>query len=60
MGIFLSVIIPTYNDSQRIKSTLMQISEYLDKSRFTYEIIVSDDGSSDNTKAQVKLFAKSN
>ena len=60
MDIFLSVIIPTYNESQRIKSTLMQISEYLDKSRFTYEIIVSDDGSSDNTKAQVKLFAKSN
>ena len=38
----------------------MQISEYLDKSRFTYEIIVADDGSSDNTKAQVELFAKSN
>ena len=60
MDIFLSVIIPTYNESQRIKSTLLQISKYLDKSRFTYEIIVSDDGSSDNTKAQVELFAKSN
>ena len=60
MGIFLSVIIPTYNESQRIKSTLIQISEYLDKSRFTYEIIVSDDGSSDNTKTQVELFTKSN
>ena len=60
MDIFLSVIIPTYNESQRIKSTLMQISEYLDKSRFTYEIIVADDGSSDNTKAQVDLFTKSN
>ena len=60
MDIFLSVIIPTYNETQRINSTLIQISEYLDKSRFTYEIIVSDDGSSDNTKAQVELFAKSN
>jgi len=38
----------------------MQISEYLDKCGFTYEIIVSDDGSSDNTKAQVELFAKYN
>ena len=60
MDIFLSVIIPTYNESQRIESTLMQIIEYLDSSAFTYEIIVSDDGSSDNTKDQVERFAKSN
>ena len=60
MDIFLSVIIPTYNESQRIASTLMQIIEYLDSSAFTYEIIVSDDGSSDNTKDQVERFAKSN
>jgi len=60
MGIFLSVIIPAYNESQRIKSTLIQISEYLDQCGFTYEIIVSDDGSSDNTKAQVELVAQSN
>ena len=60
MNIFLSVIIPTYNESQRITSTLVQIIEYLDSSEFTYEIIVSDDGSSDNTKAQVERFEKSN
>ena len=60
MNIFLSVIIPTYNESQRITSTLVQIIEYLDSSEFTYEIIVSDDGSSDNPKAQVERFEKSN
>ncbi len=60
MNIFLSVIIPTYNESQRITSTLVQIIEYLNSSAFTYEIIVSDDGSSDNTKTQVELFAKYN
>ena len=60
MDTFLSVIIPTYNESKRIESTLTQITEHLDISSFTYEIIISDDGSSDNTKAQVERFAKSN
>ena len=60
MDTFLSVIIPTYNESKRIESTLTQITEHLDSSSFTYEIIISDDGSSDNTKAQVEIFAKAN
>lgn len=45
----LTVIIPTYNEERNIKSTLEETLRSLDKLLFEYEIIVSDDGSTDNT-----------
>lgn len=48
--IFLSVVIPAYNESRRIGKTLNIILDYLEKKDFNYEIIVVDDGSKDNTK----------
>jgi len=50
--IFLSVIIPAYNESKRITNTLLDIDLYLSKQDYEYEIIVVNDGSKDNT-AQV-------
>ncbi len=43
----ISVIIPAYNEAGKIVSTISEISEYLQNR--DYEIIVVDDGSSDNT-----------
>lgn len=45
----LSILVPAYNESKNIGNTLRAVSRYLDRRRFDYEIIVVDDGSSDNT-----------
>ena len=55
----LSVIVPAYNEEQRLPKMLDEAICYLDQRQqqqkaFTYEIIVVDDGSSDNT-SQVAL-----
>jgi dolichyl-phosphate beta-glucosyltransferase len=48
-NIKLSVVIPAYNEESNILSTLQDISEYLDKQSYGYEIIIVDDGSTDKT-----------
>src|SRR3989344_2705375 len=47
--IYLSVIIPIYNEEQRLPNTLKKVSEYLEKQSYEYEIIAVDDGSGDRT-----------
>lgn len=47
-----SLIIPAYNEAGRIGSTLENVQSYLSRQAYSSEIIVVDDGSSDNT-AQV-------
>ena len=53
----LSVIIPAYNESARIVSTLSAVRGYLDSSGRTYEVIVSADGS-DGTRERSRQFAR--
>lgn len=50
----LSIVIPAYNEAQRIEPTLRSIDTYLAASRLSYEIVVVDDGSSDDTVAVVE------
>ncbi len=45
----LTVIIPAYNESQRIVPYLKSVISYLDNIKYTGEIIIIDDGSEDNT-----------
>ena len=46
---FLSVIIPAYNEEKRIAKTLLAVDEYLKKQSYQYEILVVNDGSKDKT-----------
>ena len=55
--IYLSVIIPSYNEEKRISSTLLDIDKYLSDQDYSYEIIVVSDGSKDKTAAIVKKFS---
>lgn len=55
---YLSVIIPAYNEERRIGSTLKSIDEYLRRQNYDYEIIVVNDGSRDGT-AQLVMNLKS-
>ncbi|HHT9144804.1 MAG TPA: dolichyl-phosphate beta-glucosyltransferase [Candidatus Wunengus sp. YC61] len=57
---FLSVIIPAYNEEKRVLPTLRKICAYLSAKDFPCEIIIVDDGSTDNTLQMIKNFASSN
>ncbi|HEV2035426.1 MAG TPA: glycosyltransferase, partial [Candidatus Dormibacteraeota bacterium] len=46
----LSVVIPCYNEEQRLPRTIEQIQHYLDGRGMAYELILVDDGSSDGTR----------
>ncbi len=48
-SLMLSVIVPAYNEEKRIPDTLHSISTFLEQKGISYEVIVVDDGSSDNT-----------
>jgi len=47
--IYLSVIIPAYNEEKRLPKTLAEIDKYLSKQDYSYEILVVSDGSTDRT-----------
>lgn len=46
---YLSVIIPAYNEAKHIKDTIMDISRYLSKQDYAFEVVVINDGSKDDT-----------
>ena len=48
-GVYLSVIIPVYNEAGRLPKTLRRFQEYFSGKPFSYEIIVAADGPRDNT-----------
>ena len=53
---YLSVIIPCYNEVQNLKrGVLKSLKTYLSKQKFTWEVIISDDGSTDES---VELIEK--
>lgn len=49
--IFLSVVIPAFNEERRLAATLRDIRERLAAADFSYEVIIVDDGSTDQTRA---------
>ncbi|MCS7232070.1 MAG: glycosyltransferase [Elusimicrobiota bacterium] len=58
--VFLSVVIPVYNEEDCIVVSLQKIINYLQKRNLPSEIIIVDDGSIDNTKNLVEKFVKDN
>ena len=58
--IYLTVILPAYNEENRIKTTLEHIFDYIRGKDFKVEVIVVDDGSSDYTYEVVEEISKSN
>ncbi|MBT9151388.1 MAG: putative glycosyltransferase CsbB [candidate division WS2 bacterium] len=51
---YLSVIIPAYNETKRIPLTLIDIDKRLSKVKYSYEILVVSDGSTDGTAEATK------
>jgi dolichyl-phosphate beta-glucosyltransferase len=45
----ISIIIPVYNEQNRISKTLTTLTDYLSSQDYSWEIVIVDDGSQDNT-----------
>ncbi|MEW6356891.1 MAG: dolichyl-phosphate beta-glucosyltransferase [Planctomycetota bacterium] len=58
LPIRISVVIPAYNEASRIKDSLGRIASYFERQAVSYEVIVVDDGSTDDTAAVVRSMAK--
>jgi dolichyl-phosphate beta-glucosyltransferase len=54
---FFSIVIPAYNEANRLPSTLEQVFHFLEKQPFTSEIIVVENGSDDQTFEIAQQFA---
>jgi dolichyl-phosphate beta-glucosyltransferase len=52
-----SLVIPAYNESERIKSSLQKIVDFLGEQRIFAEVLVINDGSRDDTADVVREFA---
>lgn len=59
--LFLSVVIPSYDEMANLqKGVLDKVKSFLDKKRFSYEVIVVDDGSKDGSQQFVEKFCRDN
>ena len=55
----LTVIIPAYNEEPNFKrGALNEVPKYLEKQNYSYEILIVDDGSEDDTAKLGEAFAK--
>ncbi len=53
----LSIIVPAYNEEERLPRTLARLSEYYDSQSYDYDVAVVSDGSKDGTARVVNEFA---
>lgn len=59
MRVYLSVVIPCYNEEKNLRPEVFNsINEFLRKERFSWEVIISDDGSSDKSREVVAKLIK--
>ncbi len=56
---FLSVIIPSYNEKENLsRGVLDKVAKYLDAQDYQYQVILSDDGSTDGTVQALEKFVR--
>ncbi|MCP4141806.1 MAG: glycosyltransferase family 2 protein [Chloroflexi bacterium] len=57
---YLSVIIPAYNEEERIIPTIGAIASHVSIQGYPWELVIADDGSTDNTIELVKSLGLAN
>jgi dolichyl-phosphate beta-glucosyltransferase len=58
---FLSVVIPSYNELKNLNDGVLdQVVEYLSKQSYEWEVVLTDDGSTDGTVDALREFAQKN
>lgn len=53
---YLSIVIPTYNEEKNIRKSLARVFSYLEDKDYSYEVLLVDDGSEDRTLEIVREF----
>jgi dolichyl-phosphate beta-glucosyltransferase len=56
----LSIVVPCYNEEERLPHTVEQIERYLNGKNVDYELILVDDGSADGTRMVMDAAAERN
>ena len=56
-AIFLSIVIPVFNEQARIGGALEQVVGFLDGQNWTWEVVIADDGSTDDSAQLIEDFA---
>ncbi|HEY4326078.1 MAG TPA: glycosyltransferase family 2 protein [Mucilaginibacter sp.] len=56
----ISVVVPLYNEVESLPELTSWISRVMDENRFTYEIVMIDDGSSDGSWEMIRKLQKNN
>jgi glycosyltransferase involved in cell wall biosynthesis len=52
-----SIVIPAYNESERLQSSLQKIADFLSEQSIIAEVLVVNDGSRDNTAEIIRQYA---
>ena len=55
----LSIVIPAYNEQSRLPRTVLEAIRWCTSQNLTFELILADDGSRDETLALARLFEES-
>jgi glycosyltransferase involved in cell wall biosynthesis len=60
-NLYISIVIPAYNEETNIRlGALDKVSRYLDHQAYTWEAIIVNDGSSDQTGVLIEEFVRTN
>ena len=58
MSVYLSIIIPAYNEEKRLPETLALVRDWVERQQVTVEVLVVDDGSTDGTAKVVREISQ--
>ena len=56
----ISVVVPSYNESESLTELCTWIEKVMTTNSFSYEIIITDDGSTDDSWEVIKKLSKTN
>lgn len=57
--IYLSIVIPCYNEERNIRlGALENVAHFLNKQNFSFEVVIVDDGSKDDSRILINKFIK--
>jgi glycosyltransferase involved in cell wall biosynthesis len=58
MQVYLSIIIPAFNEAKRLPETLALVRDWVERQNFQVEVLVVDDGSTDSTVEVVREISQ--